>query len=42
MQNAGAEEVLRSVAAAATTPLEAKIFAKIVLRNLKYQHLVIK
>ncbi|KAK2359362.1 protein ARABIDILLO [Trifolium repens] len=39
MQNAGAARVLRSAAAAATAPLEAKIFARIVLRNLEYHHL---
>ncbi|KAL5095990.1 hypothetical protein RYX36_000317 [Vicia faba] len=38
MQNAGAARVLRSAAAAATAPLEAKIFARIVLRNLEYHH----
>lgn len=39
MQNAGAARVLRSAAAAATAPLEAKIFARIVLRNLEYHHI---
>ncbi|KAG5565410.1 hypothetical protein RHGRI_001337 [Rhododendron griersonianum] len=36
MQNAGAPRVLRAAAAAANAPLEAKIFAKIVLRNLEH------
>ncbi|KAI4372686.1 hypothetical protein MLD38_010886 [Melastoma candidum] len=36
MQNAGASRILRATAAAATAPLEAKIFARIVLRNLEY------
>ncbi|CAO2834784.1 unnamed protein product [Amaranthus hypochondriacus] len=39
LQNAGAPRVLRAAAAAATAPLEAKIFARIVLRNLEH-HLV--
>ncbi|CAJ2648856.1 unnamed protein product [Trifolium pratense] len=39
MQKAGAARVLRSVAAATTTPLEAKIFARIVLRNLEYHNI---
>ncbi|KAJ6709888.1 PROTEIN ARABIDILLO 1 [Salix koriyanagi] len=39
MQSAGAARVLRAAAAAATAPLEAKIFARIVLRNLEYHHL---
>ena len=34
MQNAGAARVLRAAATAASAPLEAKIFARIVLRNL--------
>lgn len=38
MQNAGAARVLRAAAAAATAPLEAKIFARIVLRNLEQHH----
>ncbi|CAN1289906.1 Protein ARABIDILLO 1 [Linum perenne] len=36
MQNTGAARVLRAAAAAATAPLEAKIFARIVLRNLEH------
>ncbi|XP_027113367.2 protein ARABIDILLO 1-like [Coffea eugenioides] len=36
LQNAGAPRVLRAAAAAATAPLEAKIFARIVLRNLEH------
>lgn len=36
MQNAGAARVLRATAAAATAPIEAKIFARIVLRNLEH------
>ncbi|CAL0328153.1 unnamed protein product [Lupinus luteus] len=39
MQNAGAARVLRGAAAAATAPLEAKIFARIVLRNLEYHQI---
>ena len=39
MQNAGAARVLRSAAAAATAPQEAKIFARIVLRNLEYHQI---
>ena len=39
MQSAGAARVLRAAAAAATAPLEAKIFARIVLRNLEYHHI---
>lgn len=39
LQNAGAPRVLRAAAAAASAPLEAKIFARIVLRNLEH-HLV--
>ncbi|KAL2536607.1 Protein ARABIDILLO 1 [Forsythia ovata] len=36
MQNAGAPRVLRAAAAATGAPLEAKIFARIVLRNLEH------
>ncbi|XP_022770195.1 protein ARABIDILLO 1-like isoform X3 [Durio zibethinus] len=36
MQGAGAARVLRAAAAAATAPIEAKIFARIVLRNLEH------
>lgn len=36
MQNAGAPRILRAAAAAAAAPLEAKIFARIVLRNLEH------
>ncbi|MBA0736380.1 hypothetical protein Gogos_009941 [Gossypium gossypioides] len=36
MQSAGAARVLRSAAAAANAPIEAKIFARIVLRNLEH------
>lgn len=39
MQNAGAARVLRAAAAAATAPLAAKIFARIVLRNLEHHHI---
>ncbi|ESW11621.1 hypothetical protein PHAVU_008G045600 [Phaseolus vulgaris] len=39
MQKLGAPRILRGAAAAATAPLEAKIFARIVLRNLEY-HLI--
>ncbi|KAJ9188526.1 hypothetical protein P3X46_003878 [Hevea brasiliensis] len=35
MKNVGAARVVRAAAAAATAPLEAKIFARIVLRNLE-------
>ncbi|XP_044502318.1 protein ARABIDILLO 1-like isoform X2 [Mangifera indica] len=35
MQGVGAARVLRAAAAAATAPLEAKIFARVVLRNLE-------
>ena len=35
LQNAGAGRVLRAAAAAATAPLQAKVFARIVLRNLE-------
>ncbi|XP_038992313.1 protein ARABIDILLO 1-like isoform X2 [Hibiscus syriacus] len=38
LQNAGAPRVLRGVAAASTTPIQAKIYAKIVLRNLERHH----
>ncbi|KAJ4774074.1 Protein ARABIDILLO 1 [Rhynchospora pubera] len=36
LQKAGAARVLRGAAASATAPIEAKIFAKIVLRNLEH------
>jgi len=36
LQNAGAPRVLRAAAAATTAPLEAKIFSKVVLRNLEH------
>ncbi|OAY62749.1 Protein ARABIDILLO 1 [Ananas comosus] len=36
LQKAGAARVLRAAAAAATAPIEAKIFARIVLRNLEH------
>ncbi|GMJ01205.1 F-box Armadillo protein 1, ARABIDILLO-1, F-BOX Protein 5 [Hibiscus trionum] len=36
MQGAGAARVLRAAAAAANSPIEAKIFARIVLRNLEH------
>ncbi|KAG4925765.1 hypothetical protein JHK87_051305 [Glycine soja] len=39
MQSLGAPRVLRGAAAAATAPLEAKIFARIVLRNLEYHQI---
>lgn len=35
LQKAGAGRVLRAVGAAATAPLQAKVFARIVLRNLE-------
>ncbi|XWS60135.1 hypothetical protein CRYUN_Cryun07bG0008500 [Craigia yunnanensis] len=36
LQNAGAPRVLRATAAASTAAIQAKIFAKIVLRNLEH------
>lgn len=39
MQNNGAARVVRAAAAAATAPLEAKIFARIVLRNLEHHQI---
>ncbi|KAJ3681822.1 hypothetical protein LUZ60_014395 [Juncus effusus] len=36
LQKAGAARILRSSAASTTAPIEAKIFARIVLRNLEY------
>ncbi|XP_008786259.2 protein ARABIDILLO 1-like isoform X1 [Phoenix dactylifera] len=39
LQKAGAARVLRAAAAAATAPIEAKIFARIVLRNLEHHQL---
>lgn len=39
LQNAGAPRVLRAAAAATTAPIEAKVFAKIILRNLEHHHL---
>lgn len=39
MQNIGAGRVLRSTAAASTAPLSAKIFSKIVLRNLEHHQI---
>ncbi|KAM7276288.1 hypothetical protein ACFE04_018154 [Oxalis oulophora] len=39
MQNAGAARVLRTAAAAATAPMEAKAFARIVLRNLEHHQM---
>ncbi|GFQ06545.1 protein arabidillo 1 [Phtheirospermum japonicum] len=38
LQNSGAPRVLRAAAAAAGAPIEAKIFARIVLRNLEQRH----
>jgi hypothetical protein len=38
LQSAGAPRVLRAAAAAAIAPLQAKIFARIVLRNLEHHH----
>ncbi|KAK9045706.1 hypothetical protein V6N11_051615 [Hibiscus sabdariffa] len=38
LQNAGAPRVLRAAAAASTAPIQAKIYAKIVLRNLERHH----
>ncbi|XP_059651636.1 protein ARABIDILLO 1 [Cornus florida] len=39
LQNAGAPRLLRAAAAAATAPLEAKIFARVVLRNLEHHQI---
>ena len=39
LQKAGAARVLRAAAAAATAPIEAKIFARVVLRNLEHHQL---
>ena len=39
MQNAGAARVLHAAATAASAPLEAKTFARIVLRNLEHHHI---
>ena len=36
LQKAGAGRVLRTVAAAATAALQAKVFARVVLRNLEH------
>ncbi|KAK5782975.1 protein ARABIDILLO 1-like [Gossypium arboreum] len=38
LQKAGAARVLRATAAASTAPIQAKIFTKIVLRNLENHH----
>ncbi|XP_022730889.1 protein ARABIDILLO 1-like isoform X2 [Durio zibethinus] len=38
LRNACAPRVLRAAAAASTAPIQAKIFAKIVLRNLEHHH----
>lgn len=42
LQNAGAPRVLRAAAAAATAPVEAKIFARVVLRNLEHHQMELK
>nr|XP_043631042.1 protein ARABIDILLO 1 [Erigeron canadensis] len=39
LQDSGAPRVLRAAAAAASAPLEAKIFARIVLRNLEHHQI---
>ncbi|EEF51610.1 ubiquitin-protein ligase, putative [Ricinus communis] len=39
LQDAGASRTLRALAAAASAPIETKVFAKIVLRNLEHKHL---
>lgn len=39
LQSVGAARVLRGAAAAATAPIEAKIFARIVLRNLEHHQM---
>ncbi|CAK9149399.1 unnamed protein product [Ilex paraguariensis] len=39
LQNAGAPRILRAASAAATAPIEAKIFARIVLRNLEHHQI---
>ncbi|KAG8638525.1 protein ARABIDILLO 1 isoform X2 [Manihot esculenta] len=38
LQNAGAPRILRAVAASASAPFEAKVFAKIVIWNLEHYH----
>ncbi|KAB2038169.1 hypothetical protein ES319_D03G127200v1 [Gossypium barbadense] len=38
LQNAGAPRVLRATAATSTAPIQAKIYAKVVLRNLEHHH----
>ncbi|RAL46205.1 hypothetical protein DM860_016638 [Cuscuta australis] len=38
LQSPGASRILRAAAASASAPLEAKIFARIVLRNLEHHH----
>ncbi|GER31170.1 armadillo/beta-catenin repeat family protein [Striga asiatica] len=38
LQNSGATRVLRAAAASASAPIEAKIFARVVLRNLEHHH----
>ncbi|KAJ8565572.1 hypothetical protein K7X08_008148 [Anisodus acutangulus] len=39
LQNSGSSRILRAAAAAATAPIEAKIFARIVLRNLEHHQI---
>jgi len=39
LRKAGAARVLRAAAASATAPIEAKLFARIVLRNLEHHQL---
>lgn len=39
LQHTGASRILRAAAAAATAPIEAKIFARIVLRNLEHHQI---
>ena len=36
LQNTGAARVLRATAAAASAPVDAKVYAKLVLRNLEH------
>ncbi|XP_050223319.1 protein ARABIDILLO 1-like [Mercurialis annua] len=38
LHDAGASRILRATAAAATAPIETKVFAKILLRNLEHNH----
>ncbi|WOK98708.1 protein ARABIDILLO 1 [Canna indica] len=39
LQNAGASRVLRASAASASAPVETKMYARIILRNLEHHQL---